>query len=171
MNKLISSRYTAFAIAAAAILVAPLAAFAQTGYGGGSGGSSIASQFFAPIPTVNPPQGQVLGASAYFFAKTLKLGDEGQDVTELQKILIALGFLKIEAPTGFFGPMTEAAVKAYQEANGLEPVGIVGPLTRALLNKGIGQTAAPKQMSVSELQALLDSLLAQLNALLAKQGN
>lgn len=80
----------------------------------------------------------VLGASTgsdFVFTQTLQLGSTGNEVVELQKVLIAEGFLKIAAPTGYFGPLTEAAVKAYQTAHGIEAVGIVGPKTRAELNK------------------------------------
>jgi putative chitinase len=52
----------------------------------------------------------------------LKLGTEGEDVKKLQ---IKLGV----DPIGKFGPKTEAAVKAWQSANGLTPDGIVGPST------------------------------------------
>jgi putative chitinase len=49
----------------------------------------------------------------------LKLGSEGEDVKKLQ---IKLGV----DPIGKFGPKTEAAVKAWQSANGLTADGIVG---------------------------------------------
>jgi peptidoglycan hydrolase-like protein with peptidoglycan-binding domain len=78
----------------------------------------------------------VLGASAYNFAHALNIGSRGADVTQLQVVLIAGGFLVIDAPTGYFGKLTFAAVKAYQKAHGLPQVGNVGPLTRAQLNKG-----------------------------------
>lgn len=37
--------------------------------------------------------------------------------------------------TGYFGKLTEAAVKRFQEKYGIEPVGIVGPKTRAKINE------------------------------------
>jgi len=49
----------------------------------------------------------------------LKLGSEGEDVKKLQQ---KLGV----DPIGKFGPKTEAAVKAWQTANGLTADGIVG---------------------------------------------
>lgn len=53
-------------------------------------------------------------------------GDEGPWVIKLQKALHI-------NTDGLFGPITEAALKDFQEANGLEPDGIAGRLTyRAL---------------------------------------
>jgi putative chitinase len=52
----------------------------------------------------------------------LKNGSKGEDVKKLQ---VKLG---VEA-IGTFGPKTEAAVKAWQSANGLKADGIVGPST------------------------------------------
>ena len=52
----------------------------------------------------------------------LKLGSEGEDVKKLQ---IKLGV----DPIGKFGPKTDAAVKAWQQSNGLTADGIVGPAT------------------------------------------
>jgi peptidoglycan hydrolase-like protein with peptidoglycan-binding domain len=50
----------------------------------------------------------------------LKNGSKGDEVKKLQKKL------GVEA-IGTFGPKTEAAVKAWQKANGLKDDGIVGP--------------------------------------------
>ena len=56
----------------------------------------------------------------------VKLGSKGAWVTKLQDAL------EIEAD-GIFGPKTESTLKAFQEANGLEPDGIAGRNTyRAL---------------------------------------
>ena len=52
----------------------------------------------------------------------LKVGSEGADVKKLQEKL------GVEA-IGKFGPKTEAAVKAWQKANGLKDDGIVGDAT------------------------------------------
>ncbi|MDE2071637.1 MAG: DUF5011 domain-containing protein [Patescibacteria group bacterium] len=94
----------------------------------------------APAPTPQPTVGQVLGAAGYHFTRYLTMGSRGQDVTELQKILIADGYLKIKAPTGYYGVLTAAAVRLYQKAHGIIPTtGTVGTLTRAALNASTGQ--------------------------------
>ena len=70
---------------------------------------------------------------------TLAKGWTGEEVSTLQSILANLGFFK-ESVTGYFGPITEAAVKDFQQANNVAAVGIVGPITRELLKKiGVGR--------------------------------
>jgi len=84
--------------------------------------------------------GKVLGAEKFNFTKFLKikksynLNSQGNEVTELQKLLNETGFDsgKID---GKFGPITKAALIKFQIANSLKGDGIVGPLTRAILNK------------------------------------
>lgn len=127
--------------------------------GGGGGGSSRRS----PTGTVSSNdsgRGQVLGAASYNFAADMTIGSTGQDVLELQKTLISLGFLQIAAPTEYYGPMTAAAVKLYQTAHGIPATGFVGPLTRAALNAEVTTTTTPGQQ--------LASLLAQLKVLQEK---
>ena len=65
--------------------------------------------------------------------KTLSLGlKNDSQVMTLQVFLSQKGYLTV-APDGNFGPKTLAAVKAFQTANGISPLGIVGPQTRALI--------------------------------------
>jgi peptidoglycan hydrolase-like protein with peptidoglycan-binding domain len=62
-----------------------------------------------------------------------KRKSRGKAVTQLQQQLTALGF-DCGAADGRFGERTEAAVRAFQAARGLEVDGVVGPKTwRALL--------------------------------------
>lgn len=63
---------------------------------------------------------------------TLRLGSMGNAVSELQAMLILLGYL--ETPVdGLYQPTTEAAVKAFQADVGLTDDGIAGPDTWAKL--------------------------------------
>ncbi len=58
--------------------------------------------------------------------RSLGLRDEGPDVTQLQKLLSALGFYDGEAD-GSFGVSTRTAVKAWQESLGVDDDGEVAP--------------------------------------------
>ena len=63
--------------------------------------------------------------------RTIKKGSTGEAVKILQQSLVNAGF--ILTVDGSFGKITEAAVKAYQEAKGLTQDGVVGALTWAAL--------------------------------------
>jgi peptidoglycan hydrolase-like protein with peptidoglycan-binding domain len=67
------------------------------------------------------------------FLRDLTIGSKGDDVKQLQQLLIARGFLYGEV-TGYFGILTKTALLAFQTDQGLPSVGTVGPRTRALLN-------------------------------------
>ena len=60
---------------------------------------------------------------------TLKLGDEGVSVKQLEQRLIMLDFLEFANPNGLFDENTENAVLTFQTARGLNPDGVVGPRT------------------------------------------
>lgn len=57
----------------------------------------------------------------------------GQDVVDVQEKLLRLGYTGLGVIDGIYGPLTEAAVKAFQADNQLTVDGIVGPVTRAKL--------------------------------------
>jgi len=78
------------------------------------------------------PKGIVKGHSAGVFTRALRYGDRGADVKTLQTWLTDVGF---SVPsTGYFGPMTKAAVINFQQAYSLRPAsGTVGPRTAAKL--------------------------------------
>jgi len=65
-----------------------------------------------------------------------KLNVADVDVTALQQRLKADGIYSGPV-TGYFGSQTKAAVETYQKKHGLTPLGVIGPGTRDLLNKGI----------------------------------
>ena len=76
---------------------------------------------------------------------TLQRDSSGPLVTSLQQRLQALGF-DPNGIDGHFGPGTEAAVKAFQKAKGLDVDGKVGPNTSAALQL---DSAAPSTVEVS----------------------
>lgn len=101
----------------------------------------------------------------------LKKGDNNEQVKQIQ------AKLGIEA-VGNFGPKTEAAVKAFQSANGLTADGIVGPSTWAKIMGSAAPAAAPVAAPVSippsafKLEALKghipDAVIAQIPDTAAK---
>jgi peptidoglycan hydrolase-like protein with peptidoglycan-binding domain len=59
---------------------------------------------------------------------SVQLGSVGDDVVDMQRRLTAAGF-PCGNPDGDFGPKTDAALRAFQQANGLKVDGICGPKT------------------------------------------
>ncbi len=89
------------------------------------------------LPTTTPnipttPTGSVGGSVSGSFTKDLQFGDENADVKRLQTTLITKGYLKATA-NGYFGPATQAALKAWQSTVGLSATGYFGPQSRAKL--------------------------------------
>lgn len=85
---------------------------------------------------------------------TLKRGDTGEEVKELQRIFEL-------ATDGIFGPVVESAVKLFQEEHGLKADGIVGPRTWEAL-EDVFSKATPVPVEVDEAE---DELVAQLSSL------
>jgi len=78
------------------------------------------------------------------FTGSLTVGSQGAQVTCLQQYLVAGNHLVM--PTGvsygYFGPLTKAAVAAWQAANGVAPaVGYFGPLSQAKYAMVAGSTS------------------------------
>ena len=67
--------------------------------------------------------------------RTLRNGMQGEDVRTMQAQLIALGYpLEPYGADGYFGLVTRAAVRLFQQNNALGVDGIVGPKTWAMLD-------------------------------------
>lgn len=75
------------------------------------------------------------GVTAPAATSTLRRGDRGEAVRDLQTALSGAGYPV--AVDGAFGPSTEDAVKRFQRDAGLATDGIVGPLTRAALRNSL----------------------------------
>jgi len=76
-------------------------------------------------PIITPVQ------TSYIFTRNLKYNDKGEDVLQLQKILVKLGYLTA-TPNGRYGPATISGVKKLQAAHNIKQLGIVGPATKDL---------------------------------------
>lgn len=96
----------------------------------------------------------MIQASRYLRVTTPTM--EGPDVYAVQQRLINLGLLTTRAD-GIYGPVTEAAVRAFQSQNSLKADGVVGPLTWSALglqNVQWGNTGY--RISVDVVQNTLD---------------
>ncbi|OGZ02655.1 MAG: hypothetical protein A2946_00230 [Candidatus Liptonbacteria bacterium RIFCSPLOWO2_01_FULL_53_13] len=138
--------------------------------------SGIASQASSPVPSAPstgsgqassqpPSSGTPTGTagpaastpssvpvSSYFFPRTLRIADEGEDVKQLQIYLNTHGFLiapdgpgSLDNETTIYGALTYDAISRFQEAYANEllvPLGLTkgygyfGPLTRRYVNGG-----------------------------------
>jgi len=98
---------------------------------GGSSGGHVAPA--TDTTTVTPSTTTTTTTTNFQFVLSLKLGSRGNEVLQLQKILIAKGYL-FGTADGSFGPKTHLAVIAFQKANNLFADGVVGRGTRAVLN-------------------------------------
>lgn len=76
------------------------------------------------------------------YYRNLSLGMSGGDVTSLQIELGGGGFY--DGPiTGYFGTLTQEAVRRFQADNGIDTTGFVGPLTRGVLDTLSGRNDPP----------------------------
>ncbi len=77
---------------------------------------------------------------------TLRRGMSGGEVKALQGLLIGQGLSCGRwGADGEFGPATEGAVRMFQRSRGLEPDGIVGPLTWAALERSAREREEPRE--------------------------
>jgi peptidoglycan hydrolase-like protein with peptidoglycan-binding domain len=81
---------------------------------------------------LGPSTRQILN-SAEAKANGLMLGEQGDSVTRVQQLLNKYGYLSNSSVTGYFGEVTENAVKNFQSRNGLSADGRVGVQTMAKL--------------------------------------
>ena len=75
------------------------------------------------------------------FIRSLSRGMRGDDVRDLQELLAQdPSIFSANFITGFFGPLTEEAIRKFQKKFGIEAIGIFGPKTQAkLLSLFIGR--------------------------------
>jgi hypothetical protein len=88
----------------------------------------------APVVATTPPTVTPASPLAPALARTMELGNSGEDVTALQQELVARGHAI--STDGTFGSGTETAVRVEQDKLLIESDGLVGPATRASLALG-----------------------------------
>ncbi len=114
--------------------------------------NSAGGNVSAPPPT--PPAGEAPARAR----PALQRGASGDDVTELQRQLKAVGE-QVDVD-GDFGPRTQAAVQAFQKKNGLTVDGVAGPATWNALTKPAARfevRAGSKGPHVKELKEAMKS--------------
>ena len=112
-------------------------------------------------------------------SKELKKGNVGEEIKQVQQALSDLGFedtLGKAGVDGVFGKNTEAAVKAFQEANNLEVTGMIDDATLASLKEatkgveGLSESCKGFVDSITELggrENIIQSLWNTFDALLS----
>ena len=133
MNKFIST--SAAVWLTGALVLTPVASLAQQST------ADLIAQLQAQITAL---QAQLValsgggggGGAACGFTSALTVGSRGDAVTCLQNYLTSTGhFTYAGGATGYFGSVTQAAVAAWQAANGVSPaVGYFGPISQAKYN-------------------------------------
>ncbi|MBI4994926.1 peptidoglycan-binding protein [Candidatus Peregrinibacteria bacterium] len=137
----------------------------KTDFGAGMYGPRTADAFKKIISGVltpfTPLGAKPMASGAEVFSKKLALNDRGPEVMLLQEELKRLNFLGVE-PTGYYGKITEHAVKKFQQAFDIvasekdDGAGVTGPQTLAKLNeltnfrqtqsRAIAQTTEKKEL-------------------------
>ncbi len=110
-----------------------------------------------------------VSAQSVTFTQKLQAGSTGAQVSALQSVLVAKGFLVMPAGVsmGYFGSLTAKAVVAFQKANGITPV---VPTTGAALN-GVGPVSTPTTPVSSSAAGLSVSLASSMSgAVIAGQA-
>lgn len=85
----------------------------------------------------------VLGASTFSFTESTEVGATNDDIRRVQELLKTDKDIYPEGITsGFYGPATTEAIRRLQSRFGLDPVGVIGPATKALLERLLSQQFA-----------------------------
>jgi len=119
-----------------------------------------------------------LPASGQALLRNLWRGIRHEQVKILQGFLIGRGYLSSDSLTGFFGPLTEAAIKRFQCDQkivcGGTPAstgyGVIGPRTRKIMNQlSQSQTPTDRQQIIDQLQREIHILQQKIQELLRKK--
>ena len=103
----------------------------------GEGTSSSDESSDAQIRSAFQPDNKPLPRVCNLLRRSLSHGASGEDVSGLQEFLRDEGQFTANV-TGYFGPITAKALAHWQESQGIENVGIAGPITRARIKAKCG---------------------------------
>ncbi len=120
-----------------------LAGFGRPDYG-------MKASSVVDIPSTNPTTAYELGD------RTLKKGDKGDDVEDMQENLIRLGYdLGSHGADGNFGSKTDEAVRNFQRSSALKVDGKFGPKSLAAMNSALAalENEQPEQKPEEEQPA------------------
>lgn len=114
-----------------------VAAFQRAqGWTGSAADGAAGPQTLALLGVAGQSTGSTATGGATPKPGSMTPGSRGQHVAQLQSALINRGFAIEAGATGYFGPATQTAVAAFQQAqgwSGSQADGIPGPMTLALL--------------------------------------
>lgn len=85
-----------------------------------------------------------------------KLGASGSEVTAIQEALRDRGIFNANV-TGYYGSITEKAVKAFQKQQGLTVDGIAGPKTLRALGVSIGSVPTATEENINLLARIISA--------------
>jgi peptidoglycan DL-endopeptidase LytE len=81
--------------------------------------------------------------------EVMKIGSRGNNVKVLQQNLKQLGYFKYPEITGYFGTITQDAVKRFQQANGLSATGVADARTVQLIQNALNQQSSRANQAVT----------------------
>jgi len=76
------------------------------------------------------------------YPATIQLGSSGADVGHWQEVI------GVEPQDGSFGPITDQKTREYQSSHGIDPDGVVGPITWKAAFDGVGTADKPNTTNI-----------------------
>ena len=109
------------------------------------------------------------GGSATSSTTGLKVGSTGSKVTALQQDLTALGYYYGDI-SGHYGSLTQAAVKKFQKAKGINQDGIAGTSTLNAIANALGNSTGSSSSSTTLREGDENSYVLELQTMLKELG-
>lgn len=93
------------------------------------------AQLLAQQANSNPGTATSTPSGCFNFGHDLAEGSQGNDVKNLQETLASdSSIFPATLVTGYFGPLTQEAVKKFQAKHGITPTGYFGPMSRTFFD-------------------------------------